>query len=440
MGTSKVLLNTHLNQGYIDKQYQYWRLHVFIGIYIGYVAYYITRKSFTYVTPALIQDLGFDKADIGLIGTLFYFIYGLSKFVSGLLSDHANPRYFMAIGLFITGVLNILLGLSASLIVFAAIWSISAFFQGWGWPPCSKVLNCWYSRTERGFWWGLWNTTQSVGGTIAPVFLGWLVMILSWQYGLGAAGLLAILVSFFIVYRVRDKPETMGLPTVGQWRNDQQEIAHEQEGLGLSNKEILLQYVLNNKMLWLLGLAYILVFIVKTAISDWGNLYLIETHGYSLLEANSALSASEIGGLIGCLVAGWGSDWWFQGNRGPMNSIFAIGVCIAVFGLWMIPDAGFIAQIALFFIFGFFIYGPHMLIGIAAIECSHKSAAGASNGFVSLFAYVGAAISGYPVALIMESYGWNGFFVTLATCSVIVIALFIPFIVSRGKFGFTRST
>ena len=36
---------------------------------------------------------------------------------------------------------------------------------------------------------------------------------------------------------------------------------------------------------------------------------------------------------------------------------------------------------------GFFVFGPQMLIGMAAAECSHKEAAGAATGFVGLFAY-----------------------------------------------------
>ena len=38
-----------------------------------------------------------------------------------------------------------------------AVWSLNGFFQGWGWPPCARLLTHWYSRNERGFWWGCWN-------------------------------------------------------------------------------------------------------------------------------------------------------------------------------------------------------------------------------------------------------------------------------------------
>ena len=46
---------------------------------------------------------------------------------------------------------------------------------------------------------------------------------------------------------------------------------------------------------------------------------------------------------------------------------------------------------------GFFICGPQFLIAMAAAENSHKHASGSSTGFVSLFAYIGAAAAGADV-------------------------------------------
>ncbi len=46
-----------------------------------------------------------------------------------------------------------------------------------------------------------------------------------------------------------------------------------------------------------------------------------ETLGVDLVTANSAVTMFELGGFIGALVAGWGSDKLFNGNRGPMNLI-----------------------------------------------------------------------------------------------------------------------
>ena len=148
-----------MSKNEIDKTYRYWRLHLMIVSYIGYAVFYFTRKSFNFVMPEMLADLGITKADIGMVGTAFYLTYGASKFLSGIIGDRSNPRWFMGLGLIMTGVVNILFGLTSSIPVFIALWMINAFFQGWGWPPCSKILNTWYSRNERGFWWSIWNTS-----------------------------------------------------------------------------------------------------------------------------------------------------------------------------------------------------------------------------------------------------------------------------------------
>ncbi len=74
----------------------------------------------------------------------------------------------------------------------------------------------------------------------------------------------------------------------------------------------------------------------------------------------------ELGGFIGALVAGWGSDKLFNGNRGPMNLIFAAGILLSVGSLWLMPFASYVMQAACFFTTGFFVFGPQMLIGMAA--------------------------------------------------------------------------
>ena len=73
------------------------------------------------------------RTDIGLLATLFYITYGLSKFFSGIVSDRSNARYFMGVGLIATGVVNILFGFSTSLWAFALLLGAERrFFQGWG--------------------------------------------------------------------------------------------------------------------------------------------------------------------------------------------------------------------------------------------------------------------------------------------------------------------
>ncbi|MGD6738322.1 MFS transporter [Photobacterium leiognathi subsp. mandapamensis] len=410
------------------QRYRYWRIHIMVSMYIGYAVFYLTRKNFSYAMPAIITDLGWDKADIGLMGTLFYLTYGISKFISGIVSDRSNPRYFMGLGLIATGIINILFGLSSSIVALSILWVLNAWFQGWGWPACSKLLTTWYSRSERGGWWSVWNTAHNLGGAMIPIIVGYTVLHYGWRYSFFIPGVIAVIVGCLLCWRLRDKPTTMGLPSIGHWRKDYLEIAHENTGKGLSQKQILTRYVFSNKYIWLLGLSYILVYIVRTAINDWGNLYLTEQYGYSLITANSALSLFEIGGFLGSLVAGWGSDKIFSGNRGPMILLFSMGIFLSVAALWLMPIASFALQAVCLFAIGFFVFGPQMLIGMAAAECSHKDSVGAATGFVGLFAYMGAALAGYPLAIITQHFHWTGFFVVISVAAAAIGLLLLPFL------------
>lgn len=417
------------DEALVKKEYKYWRLRIFYAMFMGYVFYYFTRKSFTFAMPALMTDLGLDKADLGILGSILYITYGISKFASGVMSDQSNPRYFMAFGLIITGLTNVLFGMSSSLVLFAIFWGVNGWFQGWGWPPCARLLTHWYSQSERGTWWSVWSTSHNVGGFLIPLLVALCVQYFGgWRYAMYIPGVLCILMGFVLINRLRDTPQSLGLPSIEKFRNDYPETSDktattEKE---LTTKQILFDYVLTNKWVWMLAIASFFVYVVRMAINDWSALYLIETKNYSLIKANACVSLFEIGGLFGMLVAGWLSDKLHGGRRGPMNVLFSLGMLGSVAFLWLFPNANvFLDSIALFSI-GFFLFGPQMLIGLTAAELSHKKAAGTASGFAGWFAYFGAASAGYPLGKIAQDYGWGGYFFILCACGVITVLLFLP--------------
>lgn len=415
------------NKTEVKKKYRYWRIRTFYSMYIGYAFFYFSRKSFTFAMPAMITDLGFDKAHLGMLASILSITYGISKFISGIMSDRSNPRYFMAVGLIMTGIFNIFFGLSSTFILFAIFWGLNGWFQGWGWPPSAKLLTHWYSHSERGSWWSVWNTSHNLGGAIIPIFVGVIIQVMGWRWGMYLPGMACILVGLLLMNRLRDTPQSLGLPPIEKYKHDRKDakLADSQK-LALSAKNILIDYVLKNKFIWILAFSYFFVYIIRTAFNDWTPLYLIETKGYSRLQANSTVFWFEAGGFLGSLVAGWASDWIFKGKRGPVNVLFTLGVLGLIFALWKTPGFGLVFDSFILFCIGFFIFGPQMLIGVAAAELSHKKAAGTATGFAGTFAYGGAAFAGGPLGIIMTSYGWQGFFIILAASGVVAFFLLAP--------------
>jgi OPA family sugar phosphate sensor protein UhpC-like MFS transporter len=411
----------------VKKQYKYWRFRIFYGMYLGYVFYYFTRKSFTFAMPALMQDLGFDKSQLGILGSILSITYGLSKFLSGILGDRSNPRYFMAFGLILTGIFNICFGLTSSILFFAFFWGLNGIFQGWGWPPCARLLTHWYSQKERGTWWGVWNTSHSVGGALIPLLAAFCAYYWGWRFAMYVPGALCIVVGLFLMNRLRDTPQSLGLPSIEKFRNDYPSyIKNDSEERELSVKEILFSYVLNNKFIWLLAISYFFVYVIRTAINDWSVLFLVENKGYSLLAAGACVCWFEIGGIFGSLFAGWASDKIFKGRRIPVCILFSFAVVFVLAALWMTPAMSVFLDSALMFLVGFFIFGPQMLIGMAPAELSHKKAAATATGFVGWVAYIGAASAGYPLGKMTQEWGWYGFFFVLGICGFISVALLLP--------------
>ncbi len=423
------------DDAHVKKRYKYWRIRIFYSMYIGYAFYYFTRKSFTFAMPALMQELGFDKGQLGILGSILSLSYGMSKFVSGIMADKSNPRYFMAVGLIITGILNIFFGMSSVIMLFALFWGLNGWFQGWGWPPCARLLTHWYSPSERGTWWAVWSTSHNVGGALIPLLAAFCASYFGWRYALFVPGCLGIIVGLFLMNRLRDTPQSLGLPSVEKYRNEASDKGKEKEGKEreLTTKEILFDYVLTNKYIWILGFASFFVYIIRTGVNDWGVLYLMEEKGYGLISAGATVCWFEVGGFFGMLFAGWLSDNVFQGRRGPCNVFFTIGIIAAVLALGAVPQGYPLLDSVCMYMIGFFLFGPQMLIGLHAAELAHKKAAGTASGFAGWFAYLGAAVAGYPIGRIAEIWGWDGFFVAMGVCGAFAVLLFFPLWSAKGN-------
>jgi OPA family sugar phosphate sensor protein UhpC-like MFS transporter len=416
-------------QGAQSRLYQYWRLRIFSSIYLGYAFFYLTRKSFNFVMPAMIEDLGISKTELGFLGSVLYITYGASKFLSGIMGDRFNPRYFMSIGLILTGVFNIFFGLSSSILFFALFWGLNGWFQGWGWPPIAKLLTHWYSQSERGRWWGVWNTSHNLGGALIPIIVAAGAQFFGWRMAMFIPGSICIGMGFFLMNRLRDTPQSLGLPTIEEFRNDhvmspQQEILQEKE---YSSLQILMEYVIKNPYIWVLSVTYFFIYMVRTAINDWGLLYFVESKGVPQIIASSFIFAFEIGGFFGSLAAGWISDTLFKGLRIPPNALFALGAAASCILMVVFPVNLYVFYSIFMFLSGFFIFGPQMLIGVACAELSHKKASGSSTGFAGTFAYLGAATASLVSGRLTELYGWDIFFPALGLFSIVSFALLVPF-------------
>lgn len=408
----------------VSAKYRYWRIRIMYSMMTGYAVFYFCRKNLSIAMPAMLKDLNFTKTELGWILSGFSIIYGFSKFFSGILADRANPRYFMAIGLMLSAVVNVFFGLSSSLIFLGIFWIFNGWFQGMGWPPCARALTHWYSPTELGTKWGIWNASHQIGGAGILLFAGFLVQHYGWRPAFYWPAAIGILTGFFLINRMRDTPQSLGLPPIEEHRGEAHAL-DPHEDTAESFKEILFKYVLTNKFVWIVSIANCFVYIVRIGVLDWAPTFLVEAKQSTIAAAGAKTAGFEIAGIVGAIVAGWISDKLFKGRRGPVNVLFMIGVIFLMAGFWLIPAGHPYLDAATLFAVGFVIYGPQMLVGVSAADFASKKAAATATGMTGTFGYLGSTFAGVGTGFIVDNYGWNGGFIFFIASAIIGTLLFM---------------
>lgn len=419
------------NPNDIQKSYPFWRLRIFLVAYIGYFTYYFGRSSFDVSKQYLTN---FTVEQLGLIGSALGVAYGLSKFLMGNVSDRSNARFFLATGLLLTGIVNLITPSAVGLGIGAMLFLIflNGWVQGMGWPPCGKIMTHWFSDGERGTKMGIWNTAHNVGAgvlAIGVVPLGIFLFDNHWQGLFYLSGIICISVGILVIIFGADTPQSVGLPAIEEFRNDyppnlsKDVIAHKEEELNA--KQIFFSYVLNNKWIWTIGIANAFVYCVRYGLLGWSTYYLIQVKHMSTATGLLGFAMFELPAIPGTILIAWLTDRVFNGRRAPMGVICMSLVFILIYVYWHSDSS--IVLLGSLGLMGTLIYGPVALIGILALDLVPKKAAGTAAGFTGLFGYfLGTVGAQAVIGIIATNLGWNSVFMFLMlSCFVSVILLAI---------------
>jgi len=411
----------------VDSEYKKQRLRVFLGIFIGYAAYYLVRKNFSLIMPNLIEE-GYTKSQLGWVLSAISIAYGLSKFLMGSVSDRSNSKVFLSLGLVLSSLTMIFMGLiplfTSSVVIMFVILFLNGWFQGMGWPACGRTMVHWFSTAERGTKMSVWNIAHNIGGgLIGPLAILGLALFNDWHSALYFPAFIALAIAVLVYFFMQDTPQSCGLPSIEKWKNDYPEdYHHEKSEQELSGKEIFFTYVFKNKFLWFIAIANAFVYLIRYGVLDWAPTYLSETRGLDLSTSGWAYFLYEYAGIPGTLLAGWLSDKVFRGQRAQVSIIYMIFVLVFIFVYWFSYSL-LLINISLIAI-GFLIYGPVMLIGVHALDLAPKKAAGTAAGFTGLFGYLGGALfANIAMGHIVDVWGWDGGFYILIAATIISILL-----------------
>jgi OPA family sugar phosphate sensor protein UhpC-like MFS transporter len=332
----------------------------------------------------------------------------VGKFVNGFIADYCNVRRFMATGLFISAIVNLLMGVlglfhgtagfmtTLIFVSFAMLWGVNGWMQSMGSPPGVISLSRWFPRSKRGTYYSIFSATPYIGEFISYNILALVVSWLGWQSGFIVAALAGVIGAVMILVFVSDTPESKGLPSI-------QEISGEE--LTKEDKmptRDLQKMVFRHPGIWIIALSSAFIYITKYAIAGWGVLFLQKSRGFDLAEASQIIAFSAVFGILGTVLAGWLSDKVFKGDRvkpAVLSGIISTSSLI----LFLFVGGGFVLNIFYVSLFSLAVGVLYCIVaGLMAVDIVPRKATGAALGVVGISSYMAAGLQDITSGMLIQ--------------------------------------
>jgi len=229
-----------------------WRIYkvtILLLTFIAYTCFHLSRKAISVVKPVLIECDNVTesytnctsfideingkieteaKALEGTLDTAFLFSYAIFMFVSGFVAERMNLRYFLSIGMIMSGVFTFLFGFAKvveihSIYYFVTVQVFAGAFQSSGWPGVVTAVANWFGKSKKGLIFGIWNSHTSLGNILGSLIAGAFVED-DWGLSFMVPGMIIGAAGFIIWLFMVPKPTWVGLEDESSVSNQRSEI------------------------------------------------------------------------------------------------------------------------------------------------------------------------------------------------------------------------
>ena len=167
---------------------------------------YIDRVSISQAAPAITEELGLTKVQMGWAFAAFSWAYALFQIPGGWMSDWIGPR-------------RVLTGIVVWWSIFTAatgwVWSLASLVvsrflfgagQGGGFPVLTKSFTTWLPAQERVRAQGVMWLSARWGGAFTPLLVVALMQVISWRRAFEVFGVLGLIWAVVFWRWYRDNP------------------------------------------------------------------------------------------------------------------------------------------------------------------------------------------------------------------------------------------
>lgn len=150
---------------------------------------YVDRQMVYSIFPVLKRDLSFSDAQLGLIGSLFSWVYTLAMPFAGRLADRFRRDRLIVVSILLWSLATLACGLATSLALFLTARIVLGLTQALYYPAAVGLLAAAHGDATRSRALGIHQSAQLAGIVIGGWYGGWMADHVSWRMGFAAAAL-----------------------------------------------------------------------------------------------------------------------------------------------------------------------------------------------------------------------------------------------------------
>ena len=353
-----------------------------------YFTSYVTRLNLSAIVQEVINSTGYSKTSFSFVLVALSITYGVGQVVNGIIGDKVKPQLVILIGLTFATITNFIFPFfSFSITILTILWAINGFAQAMMWPPLVRIMvNTFDEETYNKVVIKVINSAY-VGTILIYLVSPLIISILNWKFVFffsSICGVLALIIWSITYNKIN--------------------ITSKEE------KEINKSFSFPKEALF--PIAFIIVAIIlqgmlREGITTWTPSYLVEIFNYSEETSIFFTVALAILSIVATLIIGYIYRKFINNEVMLAACVFSLGV-ILLFVLYFTYDLNSILSISLIAIIMGCIHGVNLCL-ISFVPKRFKKYGNIStiSGVINSFTYVGAALSTYGIALLIENTGWE---------------------------------